>query len=290
MADTVVAPEAIRRMVAHFVDPRVTAVCGNVEVGNVRSMLTAFQAIEYVTSQNFDRRAFAALNCIAVVPGALGAWRREAVLRVGGYGDDTLVEDADLTLSVLRAGGVITYEAGAIARTEAPESLGALWKQRLRWTLGTYQCLAKHRAALGTGTLGWIAMPNALVFQVLFPLLSPIGDLALLLSLGRGHLSAVASGYLGFLLLDLVASIFAFILDRKPLSWLPLLLVQRFSYRQFLYLVALRAMLGAVAGTRHGWRKLERTGTVDAPVVTPTPLPPRPESGAVVSLYPPAAR
>jgi len=289
-ADTIVAPEAIRRMVAHFADPRVTAVCGNVEVGNVRSVLTAFQAIEYVTSQNFDRRAFAALNCIAVVPGALGAWRREAVLRVGGYGDDTLVEDADLTLSVLRAGGVITYEAGAVARTEAPESLGALWKQRLRWTLGTYQCLAKHRAALGTGTLGWIAMPNALVFQVLFPLLSPIGDLALLLSLGRGHLSAVASGYLGFLLLDLVASAFAFILDRKPLSWLPLLLVQRFSYRQFLYLVALRAMLGAVAGTRHGWRKLERTGTVDAPAVTPTPLPPRPEPSVAVSLYPPTAR
>ncbi|MFO0626477.1 MAG: glycosyltransferase family 2 protein [Polyangiales bacterium] len=125
-ADTVVSSSAIARMVAHFADPRVTAVCGNVEVGNVRSTFTGFQAVEYVTSQNFDRRAFAALNCIGVVPGALGAWRRDAVLAAGGYSHDTLVEDADLTLTLLRAGAVITYEPGAVARTEAPETLAAL--------------------------------------------------------------------------------------------------------------------------------------------------------------------
>src|SRR4029077_4976005 len=79
-ADTIVVPDAIPKLVAHFVNPEVTAVCGNVEVGNVNGVFTAFQAIEYVTSQNFDRRAFSSLNCISVVPGALGAWRRDAVL------------------------------------------------------------------------------------------------------------------------------------------------------------------------------------------------------------------
>lgn len=263
-ADTVVAPDAIRRMVAHFADPRVDAVCGNVEVGNVCSILTAFQAIEYVTSQNFDRRAFAALNCIGVVPGALGAWRREAVLAAGGYSHDTLVEDADLTLCVLRRGGRITYESRAVGRTEAPLSLGALWKQRFRWTYGTYQCLAKHRGSLGKGTLGWVALPNVLVFQVLFPIVSPIGDAALVAAVATGAWSAVLSGYLGFLAMDLLASALAFRLDRKPMRWLPLLLVQRFTYRQFLYLVSFRAMLAVLAGSRHGWRKLERTGTVVA--------------------------
>ncbi len=263
-ADTVVAPDAIRRMVAHFADPRVDAVCGNVEVGNVCSVLTAFQAIEYVTSQNFDRRAFAALNCIGVVPGALGAWRREAVLAAGGYSHDTLVEDADLTLCVLRRGGRITYESRAVGRTEAPLSLGGLWKQRFRWTYGTYQCLAKHRASLGRGTLGWVALPNVLVFQVLFPIVSPIGDAALVAAVTTGAWSAVLSGYLGFLAMDLTASALAFRLDRKPMRWLALLLVQRFTYRQFLYLVSVRAMLAVLAGSRHGWRKLERTGTVVA--------------------------
>ena len=271
-ADTVVAPDAIRRMVAHFADPRVDAVCGNVEVGNVCSLLTTFQAIEYVTSQNFDRRAFATLNCIGVVPGALGAWRRAAVLAAGGYSHDTLVEDADLTLSVLARGGRITYEPRAIGRTEAPLGLGALWKQRFRWTYGTYQCIAKHRGMLGKGTLGWIALPNVLVFQVLFPIVSPIGDAALVAAIATGAWSAVLSGYLGFLAMDLLASALAFRLDGKPMRWLPLLLVQRFTYRQFLYLVSFRAMLAVIAGSRHGWSKLARTGTVVALPVRATGL------------------
>ncbi len=270
-ADTVVAPDAIRRMVAHFADPAVTAVCGNVEVGNVTSWLTAFQAIEYVTSQNFDRRAFAALNCVGVVPGALGAWRRDAVLAVGGYSDDTLVEDADLTVTVLRAGGTITYEPRAVGRTEAPESLGALWRQRVRWTYGTYQCLAKHRAAMLRGSLGWVALPNLVLFQVLFPVASPLGDLAMLHAIVTGQWSSFLSGYLGFLAMDVVASVLAFRLDRKPLRWLALLLVQRFTYRQFLYAVSVWSMASAALGARQGWRKLERLGTV-------TPLPPRPTS------------
>ena len=263
-ADTLVAADAIRRMTAHFANPEVDAVCGNVEVGNVCSVLTRFQAIEYVTSQNFDRRAFAALNCIGVVPGALGAWRRSAVLAVGGYSEDTLVEDADLTLCVLRRGGRISYEPRAVGRTEAPLSLRGLWKQRFRWTYGTYQCLAKHRRSLFRGTLGWIAMPNVLLFQGLFPILSPIGDVALIFALATGSWSAVLSGYLGFLAMDVIASALAFWLDRKPMRWLPLLLVQRFTYRLFLYAVSFRAMVAVLGGSRHGWRKLERTATVIA--------------------------
>jgi cellulose synthase/poly-beta-1,6-N-acetylglucosamine synthase-like glycosyltransferase len=240
-----------------------------VEVGNVRSAFTGFQAVEYVTSQNFDRRAFAAMNCIGVVPGALGAWRRDAVLAVGGYSHDTLVEDADLTLSLLRAGAVITYEPGAIARTEAPETLEALWKQRVRWTYGTYQCLAKHRSALLRGTLGWVALPNLLLFQVLFPLVTPLGDLAMLYALSTGRWSALLSGYAGFLVMDLLASVLAFTLDRKPYRWLALLLVQRFVYRPLLCAVSLRAMLSAAVGARQGWRKLDRTGTVSATSLLP---------------------
>ncbi|HET8932491.1 MAG TPA: glycosyltransferase, partial [Polyangiales bacterium] len=168
-ADTIVSADAIPKLVAHFANPDVTAVCGNVEVGNVNGIFTAFQAIEYVTSQNFDRRAFSSLNCISVVPGALGAWRRDAVLAAGGYSDESLTEDADLTLTILRRGGRVVYEPEAYGRTEAPESLGALLRQRFRWTYGTYQCLWKHRSAFFKGTLGWVGLPNMVVFQVIFP-------------------------------------------------------------------------------------------------------------------------
>lgn len=262
-ADTIVTEGSIERLVAHFADEKVTAVCGNVEVGNVRSWLTRFQAIEYVTSQNFDRRAFAILNCISVVPGALGAWRRDAVLAVGGYSADTLTEDADLTLTLLRAQGRIAYEPRAIGRTEAPETVSGLLKQRFRWTYGTYQCLYKHRKAFFRGTLGWIGLPNMVVFQVVFAALSPIGDLVMLLAIFRGDYSAFAAGYVAFLLMDVCGSVLAFVLDGKPMRWLWMLLIQRFTYRQMMYYVSLKAMIAAVRGARHGWRKLDRTGTVD---------------------------
>jgi cellulose synthase/poly-beta-1,6-N-acetylglucosamine synthase-like glycosyltransferase/peptidoglycan/xylan/chitin deacetylase (PgdA/CDA1 family)/spore germination protein YaaH len=262
-ADTVIVEGAIGHLVGHFADPEVTAVCGNVEVGNVHSWLTRFQAIEYITSQNFDRRAFAVLNAVSVVPGALGAWRRDAVLKVGGYSTDTLTEDADLTLTVLRAGGRIVYEPDAIGRTEAPETVSGLLKQRFRWTYGTYQCLFKHRRAFFRGTLGWFGLPNMVVFQVLFAALSPIGDLVMVLSLFRGDFGAFAAGYVAFLLMDVCGSLLAFTLDEKPLRWLWMLLVQRFTYRQMMYFVSLKAMVAALRGARHGWRKLDRTGSVD---------------------------
>ncbi len=267
-ADTIVTAGAIGHLVGHFADPQITAVCGNVEVGNVRSWLTRFQAIEYVTSQNFDRRAFALLNCVSVVPGALGAWRRDAVLAVGGYSTDSLTEDADLTLTVLQAGGRIAYEPRAIGRTEAPESVSALLKQRFRWTYGTYQCLFKHRRAFFRGTLGWIGLPNMVVFQVLFAALSPIGDLVMLLALLRGDHGAFLAGYIAFLMMDVCGSVLAFTLDGKPMRWLWMLLLQRFTYRQLMYFVSLKAMVAVVRGARHGWRKLERTGHVELQEVT----------------------
>jgi hypothetical protein len=91
----------------------------------------------------------------------------------------------------------------------------------------------------------------------------------MLLALLSGSWGSVLSGYLGFLAMDVFASVIAFRLDRKPLRWLPLLLIQRFTYRQFMYLVCLRALVAAVSGGRHGWRKLERTGAVSVPSIAP---------------------
>lgn len=175
---------------------------------------------------------------------------------------DTLIEHADLTLTLLRAGGRVAYEPDARARTEAPETLAALLHQRFRWTYGTYQCIWKHRRAFGHGSLGWVGLPNRVLFQLIFPALSPIGDLVMVLSIFRGDWRAFLAGYLAFLVMDLCGSVLAFVLDGKPLRWLGLLLVQRFSYPQLMYYVSFRAVVAALRGARHGWRKLERTGSV----------------------------
>ena len=129
-ADTEIEPDAIRHLVRHFSDPLIGAVAGNVKVGNRDRWLTRWQALEYITSQNMEKRAFDLLNCITVVPGALGAWRKAAIEAAGGITADTVAEDADLTIAIRRLGWRITYDEYAVAWTEAPETPGALIRQR----------------------------------------------------------------------------------------------------------------------------------------------------------------
>src|SRR2546426_9544692 len=277
-ADTEVEPDAVRKLLRHFSDLRVGAVAGNVKVGNRARWLTRWQALEYVTSQNMEKRAFDLLNCITVVPGALGAWRVEAVRAAGGFTADTVAEDTDLTIAIRRAGWRIGYDEEAIAWTQAPETTEALVRQRFRWTFGTLQSVWKHGDMLFRrkyGTLGWVALPNVFIFQILFPLVSPLIDLMFLSSLVLWGLAQFRITRLpqlwteqdversliffaGFMLIDLLACVIACTLERKE-DWTLLwpLLLQRFYYRQMMYVVLFRSVMGAVQGHAVGWRGIE---------------------------------
>ncbi len=279
-ADTVFKSDTIRHLVNGFTDEKIAAVAGCARVGNIINLITRWQALEYITSQNLDRRAFAYLNCIAVVPGAVGAWRRQEILNVGGFGNDTLAEDADLTLRLLREGKRIAYEDRAEALTEAPERIRDFVKQRFRWMFGTLQAAWKHRGALfrpKTGALGSVALPNVLFFQILFPLISPIMDLLLvwtgihaLVGYWQHPLADWDPGFMRalwfyalFTLLDCGTATLGFALDRKAQwSLLPWLLPQRFFYRQLIYYVAIKALVTAIQGPKVGWGKLERSASV----------------------------
>lgn len=280
-ADTVFATGTLRALARRFHDPNLGAVAGNAKVGNRINIVTRWQALEYITSQNLDRRAFASLNCITVVPGAVGAWRRELIERAGGFSGDTLAEDQDLTLRVRRLGCKIGYEEEAIAWTEAPDTWRNLARQRFRWSFGTLQCMWKHRdALLRHGTLGWIALPNVWIFQILFPLVSPVMDLVMVWALGAAAFDRLTHGqeyssvdlqqtlfyYALFLAVDWLAAICAFMLEkREQWSLLWWLFWQRFGYRQLMYYVMLKSVRTALGGALVGWGKLERKATVEAP-------------------------
>ena len=281
-ADTVFEPRTIAELVRPLSDPAVGAVAGNAKVGNRLNLITRWQALEYVTSQNVDRRAFDLLNCITVVPGAVGAWRRSAVIEAGGFSHDTLAEDQDLTIELRKRGWRIAYAEHAIAWTEAPDTFATLLKQRFRWSFGTLQCAWKHRKTLlrpRFGTLGTIAMPNTVLFQLFFTAISPLADLIFLFSvlsvwityLQHGATFAWHTGiqlaaiYLAFLLMDWVAAVIAFLLEpdeERRLTWL--ILIQRFAYRQIMYWVVVKSFIAAARGGLVGWGKLERKGTVAA--------------------------
>jgi peptidoglycan-N-acetylglucosamine deacetylase len=293
-ADTEIEPDAIRKLVRHFVDPTIGAVAGNVKVGNRSRWLTRWQALEYITSQNMEKRAFDLLNCITVVPGALGAWRKQAIEAAGGITADTVAEDADLTIAIRRLGWRIGYDEEAIAWTEAPETPGQLIRQRFRWTFGTLQSFWKHSDTLFRrkyGTLGWVALPNIFVFQLVLPLISPLIDLLFLWSVGlwaleklqlswlptvhatTGDLMRSVLFFIGFLLIDLLTCVLAFALERKE-DWALLVpvLLQRFYYRQLMYVVLFRAVKEALRGRPVGWRGVEpESPAPKAPNAPPTP-------------------
>jgi cellulose synthase/poly-beta-1,6-N-acetylglucosamine synthase-like glycosyltransferase/peptidoglycan/xylan/chitin deacetylase (PgdA/CDA1 family)/spore germination protein YaaH len=281
-ADTVFTKDTILKLVRHFKDPMIGAVAGNAKVGNRINLLTRWQALEYITSQNLDRRAFDVLNCITVVPGAVGAWRRELVDRAGGFNHFTLAEDADLTLAIRKLGYTIAYEDEAIALTEAPDTVRGFIGQRYRWMYGTMQATWKHRDVLFRpryGALGFVALPNVILFQVLFPLVSPVMDLLLIGSLGSAafnswqhpeefsadNLWRVLFYYALFVTVDYLAAILAFTLERKESWWLLIWLFwQRFFYRQLMYYVAIKATITSLKGALVGWGKLERKATVQS--------------------------
>ncbi len=264
-ADTLFRPGTIAKLVRHFKDPRVGAVSGNARVGNRSKWITRFQSIEYIYGFNLDRRALDYLNAITVVPGAVGAWRKDLVLAKGGFGHDTLAEDADLTLAIRRDGYVIRYEDQAIAYTEAPEDGRSLAKQRFRWSFGTLQAAWKHRDALFVpryGTLGFVALPGIWLFQVLLSSLSPFAEIAMLVALTAGNWRIVLLYYFGFFLLELLTGFLAYALEGVPAWDLFLLFFQRIYYRQMMLFVLMKSLLFALRGRLVGWGKLERKASV----------------------------
>ncbi len=275
-ADTLFPSDTLARLARWFVDERVGAVAGNALVGNRRNLITRWQALEYVTAQNLERRALAALGAVTVVPGAVGAWRRSALEQLGGYPDDTLAEDQDLTIAIQRAGWRVEFDPEARAYTEAPETVAGLLKQRFRWSFGTLQCIYKHRAALFNvrhPVLGFVALPQIWLFQIILTAVAPLIDLAVIWSLisaiyGFTNHSTEWSPddlvrplfyWAAFIFLDLSAGTLGMALERRApwadLVWMP---VQRFGYRQLMYYVVVKSIDAALHGARVGWGKLER--------------------------------
>ncbi|MFF0292038.1 bifunctional polysaccharide deacetylase/glycosyltransferase family 2 protein [Kitasatospora sp. NPDC004614] len=268
--DTVFEPSTVRELVQPFADPKVGAIAGNAKVGNRDSLIGAWQHIEYVLGHNLDRRMYDVLNVIPTIPGAVGAFRKEALRQVGGMSDDTLAEDTDITIAVLCAGWRVVYAERARAWTEAPASLQQLWSQRYRWSYGSMQAMWKHRRAVisrgPAGRFGRIGLPMVVLFGVVAPLLAPLVDLFLLYGVLFTDAPITLASWGGFIALQGLLSWYAFRLDHEKPWHLISLPLQQVVYRQLMYIVLLQSTITALTGGRLRWHKLRRTGEVAVPV------------------------
>jgi cellulose synthase/poly-beta-1,6-N-acetylglucosamine synthase-like glycosyltransferase len=267
--DTVFEPDTVRHLVQPFADPRVGAVAGNAKVGNRNTLIGAWQHIEYVMGFNLDRRMYDLLRCMPTIPGAIGAFRREAVLAVGGMSEDTLAEDTDITIAMHRSGRHVVYQEHARAWTEAPGSLKQLWSQRYRWSYGTMQALWKHRKSLTdkgpSGRFGRVGMPLVVIFQIVTPVFAPLIDVFTVYSMVFIDLRAALLAWLAVLGVQLACAAYAFRLDREKYRYLLMLPLQQLAYRQMMYLVLIHSCVTALTGGRLRWQKLKRTGEVGTP-------------------------
>ncbi|WP_435242714.1 bifunctional polysaccharide deacetylase/glycosyltransferase family 2 protein [Streptomyces cucumeris] len=262
--DTVFEPDAIERLIQPLAHPSIGAVSGNIKVANRTGLLGRWQHLEYVTGCNLDVRMFEVLECMPTVPGAIGAFRREALLGVGGVSEDTLAEDTDLTMALWRAGWRVVYEEHAVAWTEVPGTLSQLWRQRYRWCYGTLQAMWKHRGAFtevgSAGRFARRALTFLLVFQVVLPLLAPVVDVFALYGLFFYDPVGVGALWLGFLGLQLLVTGYALRLDGERLDALWAVPLQSLVYRQLLYLVVFQSVVTALFGVRLQWRRMHRSG------------------------------
>jgi len=262
-ADSQVCKGTLVELVQPFRDPEVAAVAGNIKVLNRKNWLTRCQALEYIASINIFRRALDVFGSVTVVPGALGAYRRDSLVSGGLYDRDTLVEDFDVTIKALKSGKVVQASNSAVSYTEAPQKIGDLFRQRLRWYRGNFQTLWKHHdAALNSrfGFLQKLSFPFMVISMTFLPLagLVNIAASAAVIAEGRGLL--LLPTFLFFCLLQFMLSLLAVQLDNedwKLALYSPLFIL---GYKQICDFIMMKSLVDVLFRRRLKWTSAHRIG------------------------------
>lgn len=265
-ADTQLARDALENIVKPFSDRKTGGVSGNVKVGNSNNLLTTYQSIEYTVGLNLDRRAYDLFSSASVIPGALGAWRKKAVIKAGMFTNDTLVEDADMAIKIQKLGFKTAYVGAAVGFTEAPENIAALIKQRKRWTFGIMQVLYKNRRFFfkkKSGFLGFFILPYMAFLQFPTMAIAPLVDLLSVITFVFNPIKVVAFFYL-FLIIKSSEVFTAFVIAReRRLQYLLHLPTMRIIYQFFWYKNLYSCIFTMFKGEYLPWNKLTHFGKVE---------------------------
>jgi cellulose synthase/poly-beta-1,6-N-acetylglucosamine synthase-like glycosyltransferase len=221
------------------------------------------QYYEYVAIWDNDRAFSDVVNGILIVPGALAAYRRSAVNAVGGFKQEMIAEDTELTLRLLYHNYVIRNAISAVAYTEAPDNLKMFFRQRVRWTTGLTQGLIKHNRRLfaHSKVLAYLVLPFTWLFRVAFPLLLPLMDYYLIYVLFFSRNYEVLAAWLGVILTEAFTNFYLLKKNRERIGFFKLIVLQRL-YRHLLFFNYWFIFAKWLNGTLFSWRKITRKGNI----------------------------
>ena len=267
-ADIILEEDALLRVARPMIESsKVAAVGGIVRVANgsefekgrmvniktPRKLLPNFQIVEYLRAFIAVRTAWSKLNCLLIISGAIGMFRRRDLISAGGYAHDTVGEDMELTTRIHRALREnhrryrVTFVPDPVAWTEVPDTLKVLGRQRDRWHRGLIDTLFRHRKMLFNpryGTVGLLGMPYFFLFEFIGPVVEILGYAAFItgLLLGVLDLEFVIAFFLAAIGLGALLSTAAVFLEELRLEryprWRDLLkltaysVLENFGYRQ----------------------------------------------------------
>jgi cellulose synthase/poly-beta-1,6-N-acetylglucosamine synthase-like glycosyltransferase len=232
-ADSVLEPDALVKTAAPFLDDRLGTLASGglvrvangcridrgrvVEAGLPRTALPMFQVVEYLRAFFGARTGWSALNGLTIVSGAFGLFRKDAVIAVGGYRTDTVGEDMELVVRLheqmrrQRRPCRIVYVPDPVCWTQAPESTRVLRRQRRRWHRGSIEALLMHWRMFANpryGTVGTLALPALLLFEILGPVIELSGYAVAIFAFASGAIEPTV-----FLLFLSVAVLYGLILS-----------------------------------------------------------------------------
>ena len=263
-ADSLISRDALKAIVKRFQDPTVTAVAGNVRVLNRTNLITKCQALEYIVNENICRRVFDIFGVVPVVPGPLAAFRRKALREIGLYDKDTLTEDFDVTVKMLKAGKVVQALSNAIVYTEAPSTWRDFYRQRLRWNRGTFQTLRKHWNVFRHSRFGFVrtlTFPYVLISMLFIPLASVFAIVSLIYAVLSGYAFQVLYVTLGFMVLQATYSLLAIQMDNEDLKLVifsPLFVI---GYKEIRNFIKIKSFLDVFLLRKEmKWGRIKRIG------------------------------
>ena len=263
-ADTIIGRNSIKELLKGFlVHKDVAAVAGNVKVRNRINWLTKCQALEYITGIQIVRRAFDIFGTIAIVPGALGAFKKSLVKDVGTYRKDTIVEDFDITVKLLKSGFVTQGSTRAVSYTEVPSTLIDFVKQRKRWYRGNLQVLMRHSDALTNprfGGLQRLAFPYLLLGMLVTPIIGFTAIANAIIGVIQGDGIFVLGVFVVFTVVHFLMSALALRIDEddpKLLAYSGFLVL---GFKQLIDFLLLKAIIEQITRRKATWTRAQRVG------------------------------